>query len=810
MPFIKSFNCILKYNNPYLVDSLSTDNTICYGGNDGSLYIKSIGGTTNDDTYTYILKQVNDDLITSFNIDTLSGINANFLDLSFGNYYVETKDIRGCPLTSDTVPLNEPGEIIITPTQTAASCFDVEDVTLTATVLGGTSPYTLVWKDIDETVIDNTNTINVGQGIYILEVVDSKNCGYGRTSPNLTPVQFRFNVDLPDSLIVSIDNQFDVDSATLSNGSVSLSSEGGWSNHQYSMDGTNYQLQPIFNGLSAGDYTFYVRDGSNCQNTLTTTITEPAGFIVTLDNSATSDVNCFAGTDGQIVINATGGRPPYSFSLDDGNGTTVTQESNAFAGLPAGTYTVTTGYNTYAHVIDNIVIGQPASALSSTISSYQSPKCTFADGQATVTASGGTSPYSYRWSNLQTAATATGLRSGGYFVEVSDFNNCTDTAFVTLYDIAGPELSINQINNIPCFDSDNEGSITLNVSGGNEPYNIQWNDPNNQTGLTASNLGVGNYSATVTDGDGCISILENIPVTRPEQLFTTLLNFKDPSCYNGANGEITVEGNGGTVPYSFQWQNIDGNPETATVTGLGAGNYEVVITDINNCTATESFQLNNPEEIIIDLADSVFICQGQTATLDAGNVGSLFQWSSENGFESDQQIVNIQEQGDYTIIVSNINGCSNSKRIHIKHENRQLEAAFLLASEATMADTVILIEISWPVPDSVEWTIPDNFMRLTDGEAYKELIPLQTGEYTIAMKAYMAGCHDIIEKTITILPAGSQQSENKVAKSLIQEARLFPNPNSGVFEVEVKLAYETDIRVDVFSMKGKTNDADKI
>ena len=791
----------LSQPEEYIITNYAVTGANCYGGADGSISIQALGGTPIVNNYTYNLMDDNLSLISTFN-----EVSANFANLPFGNYYVDILDSRNCLLTSQTRQLSQPQEIIINSSITSAACYDSENITLTANVSGGSGSYIYTWRDVNDDIIGTNFSVHVIEGIYFVDVIDTDNCAYGRNTPGLTPIPFQFTAERPDTLEIDLEHLQNVDYNGLSNGSVSLSSEGGWSFHQYSDNGTDFRAMPLFPELAEGNHMFWVQDGSGCRDSLSVYISEPDVFVTNFLNK--KNVNCFEGSDGWIYLNAEGGIPPYIFTLDDGSGNVFSQQSNTFHNLPAGNYTPSISYfgndimTPYTQTLDVVLINQPLTAVVSNITDIQSPHCSLEDGSATANVNGGTSPYTYLWSNGQTSASVNNFSSGNHFVKITDLNGCIDTSWIMLYDLDGPQLAIAEINNLPCFDSENIGNVTLTISGGTNPYNIQWDDPQGQTGLTASNLAAGDYSATVTDNEGCISILEAISITRPQELIAVLDDFKDPTCFNEANGELSVSPLGGTAPYSYQWQNIDGNPTTATVTGLQAGNYEVIIKDVHNCTDTENFNLINPQEIIIDLADSVFICQGQTATLDAGNMGSIFQWSSETGFNSDQQIVNVQEQGDYTIIVSNVQGCSNSKRIHIKHENRQLEGAFLLASEASMNDTIVLIEISWPVPDSVEWSIPDDFMRLTDGEAYKELIPLQTGEYTIGMKAYMADCQDIIEKTITIIPAGNLKSNIETVKSLIQEAKLFPNPNSGVFEVEVKLAYEADIRADLFSMKG--------
>lgn len=786
---------IILQPDEYKITNLSTDSTKCYGGSDGSLSVTATGGTPNGLDYTYNLMDVNNDIV-----DNVIGTTANFTGHPFGNYYVNIYDSSSCLLTSATIELSQPEEMKITKNMSAVSCYSTTDITLSANILGGTAPYSYIWKDENEYFYSSDSSIKVNEGNYFLNVVDANNCGYGRTIPRLEPFSLHYAVEKPDTLKLFIDNLQNVDYHGLSNGSVTLSSIGGWSFHQYSINGTNYQDLPEFGNLSIGPYTFYVKDGSNCEDSFTATITQPEPFIVYLDSII--NVKCFDGSDGQIIIHAEGGWAPYNFTLDDGNGYTITQNDSVFLNLPIGTYSVTVGYNTYSQLVNNIAIGQPSSALSSDITTYQSPKCNFSDGWATVTASGGTSPYSYSWSNAQTSATATALHSGNYYVVTSDFNNCLDTSSIMLYDIAGPELSIIQINGLPCYDSDNVGSITLDVSGGTGPYTIQWNDSNQQTGLTATGLATGTYSATVTDFDGCISKSKDTLITRPSELIISFDAFKDPSCNNDSDGEITASGSGGSPPYQFEWPGINNAGNTGIVSGLSSGVYQLNLSDNHACVTTGSFELKNPDPIIINLNDSVFICAGQTATLDAGNPGSYYQWTSENGFNSDKQIVNLQEQGDYTITVSNVQGCSNTKKVHLKFENRQFDAGFLLASQATMTDTIVLIEISWPVPDSLEWFIADDFLRLVDGDAYKELIPLETGEYTFGMKAYLAGCEDIVEKTITIIPADGQKDLKNELTDLIQSAKLFPNPNSGNFEVEIKLAYEADVRADLFSIKG--------
>jgi hypothetical protein len=779
-------------------DTTITD-AACYNG-EGQITLNSFsyggsGYNTSDDPsgFNYY---INSEEVT------ISEILKHKLQYGLTDTLVIQYDSTICSSEPFEIYVNSSPQLLLAKDITEAQCHDVGNITLSATVTGGVSPYTYQWTNVEnETVLpDTTSSIDVWDGIYDLRVVDANKCGLNKTVPDGISFAERYTASRPDTLKLFANNVMEADAPGASTGSVTLESSGGGFFHTYSMNGGGFQEAPIFSGLAAGNYTFTVKDEKGCETSLDILVDEAELFSTSI--KSVTDVNCHNGSDGEIAITANGGIKPYTFEISGPTGT-ITQQDSVFSNLPTGTYSIRVSYSTYEYTISDQTITQPSATLTANIDQFGDAVCGQTVGWATVSAAGGTTPYTYLWdenTGSQITQTAENLEAGNYSVLVTDNNGCTADTSIQLTDPNGPVLTQIGATPAPCYYSESGGSATLEVTGGQPDYTIIWQGID-ATGLVAEDIGPGEYTATVTDANDCPFTLSGITVSAPDEIIIsgTVTN---PVCFNDNNGEIIVATEGGIPDYSYQWENISGAGNINSVTGLAAGKYYLQLTDANNCLKTDSFELINPGEIIIDLPDSVFICSGQVATLDAGNPGFYFEWYSGVGFSSDQQIVNIQEQGDYTVVVSNNDGCLNTKNVHLKYENRQLEGAFLLASEASMNDTIVLVEISWPVPDSLVWDIPSDFSRLTDGQAYKELLPLQTGEYTIGMKAYMAGCQDIVEKTITIVPAGSQQSENKVAESLIQEAKLYPNPNSGVFEIEVKLAYESDIRADVFSMKG--------
>ena len=122
-----------------------------------------------------------------------------------------------------------------------------------------------------------------------------------------------------------------------------------------------------------------------------------------------------------------------------------------------------------------------------------------ANGSVTTTVSGGVAPYNYQWSNAETTSALSGLAAGGYSVSVTDAASTTATGSWIIQQ--PPDLSISaQVMNAGCPDS-HDGSLWLNVTGGTGGYGFLWSNAASTEGISA--LAPGNYSVTVTDGNGC-------------------------------------------------------------------------------------------------------------------------------------------------------------------------------------------------------------------------------------------------------------------------------------------------------------------
>jgi len=175
------------------------------------------------------------------------------------------------------------------------------------------------------------------------------------------------------------------------------------------------------------------------------------------------------------------------------------------------------------------------------------------DGKANSTPSGGTAPYSYLWSNGETTQFINDLAPGLYTVVVTDDNDCSsaeESVEVLAVDCTSMSIELETIINNLCFGRD-EGSITLSIIGGEQPYSFLWS--NQETSQNISDLAAGMYTITITDGRGCL-VTADAEVTEPKEIIETF-NIVTEASFNSDNGRVEINLMGGISPYIIQWDN---------------------------------------------------------------------------------------------------------------------------------------------------------------------------------------------------------------------------------------------------------------
>ncbi|HKR05837.1 MAG TPA: hypothetical protein VJY62_14475 [Bacteroidia bacterium] len=303
-----------------------------------------------------------------------------------------------------------------------------------------------------------------------------------------------------------------------------------------------------------------------------TTVTQPC--------SATFNItsNCPGVCNGSIAAIPQTGQSPFIFQWSNG------ATSSNVNSLCAGNYTVTITDNTGCSVTSQLgVIPMTLAALS------YPENCTGAcDGMAYANVTGGAFPYIYLWSTGDTTSSISNLCAGSYTVTVTDGNNCTKSAVITLTNPSNP-LSVSSYGYPPyCAGSDN-GAIDFDIQGGTLPYTYVWSPAATGTVDTSiantfywSDLTAGIYTLTVTDGNGC-SVSHTDSLVDPPPLFAIITAGGPLSFCVG--GGVMLTANSGTG-YSYHWVK-NGFYITGAISSfyytMAAGSYQVQIFDINGC-----------------------------------------------------------------------------------------------------------------------------------------------------------------------------------------------------------------------------------
>ncbi len=447
---------------------------------------------------------------------------------------------------------------------------------------------------------------------------------------------------------------------------------------------------------------------------------------------------------GSIDLTVTGGTEDYSYDWQF-NGTDFSTDEDLFE-LGTGTYSVTVTDAVGCEMTGSWDILEP---LPVTVSgTTEDLSCNSAsgdpDGIINITPGGGQgAPFTYSWEALDgglgldvTAQNQTGLTAGMYQVTVSDVNLCTAVA---LFDLTQPD-AINAIANAIdpiCNELSTPtpmGSITLEVVGGDEDYSYNWettdgsgliNGDEDQTGLTA-----GTYFLTITDGNNCT--LE-VDYTLSEPAIVTVVGTpQDPGCNaasGAADGSITsvIAGGGiGTNPgdYTYTWTTTGGSglvAGQADQTGLSEGVYTIVVTDGNGCTATETWELFEPDAVSCSLDSPILgdgtnvACFNDTGIITVTPLGGTPDYEYQiDGTDYLGNAVSIGPQtgntfevlaGVYTVTTFDDNGCSSTCDYTLTQPDELIAGTCTTDDECQVDAGEIEVEVAGGVgPYTVTWT----------------------------------------------------------------------------------------------------------
>jgi hypothetical protein len=445
----------------------ATANVLCAGGTDGLISISVAGGTA---PYTYTWSNGSTD-------EDLTGLGA-------GAYTGTITDAAGCTLVAGPVTITEPAGLGIGATFADVSCFGDSTGVINIAVSGGTAPYTYNWSNgsTDE------DLSGVPAGSYSGTITDANGCQL--VAGPVTIAEPAAAVAVMVDTIVQI-----AGCAGDATGEISITVSGGTA--PYTFNWSNGSTDEDLMMLAAGAYTGTITDANGCVLVAgPVTITEPTAVAVTA--AVVTDVACFGDASGGIDISVAGGTAPYSFNWSNG---ATTEDLSAVA---AGDYTGSiTDSNGCLLVAGPVTVAQPAAALAIGGVTLTPISCNGAnDGGVDVVIVGGTTPYTYLWSNGSTDASISGLGAGIYSGTVTDANGCTLVGGPA--PISQPDaLTATATATQPSAAGVNDGAITTTVTGGTAPFSYSWSNGATTAGLTG--LGAGAYGVAIVDANGCLT-----------------------------------------------------------------------------------------------------------------------------------------------------------------------------------------------------------------------------------------------------------------------------------------------------------------
>ncbi|MEO1625270.1 MAG: T9SS type B sorting domain-containing protein [Bacteroidota bacterium] len=700
---------------------LTAVNPTCPGDSDGKLFLTT-GGGQGPYGITWSTGPTNIDSITN---------------LSQGNYEVTVVDANGCV----GIGIEGVGAPAVT-----AVLINLENVTCTGngsdgriTVRGdggaggGITDYQYLWSNGTTT----NSLLNIPPGNYCVTITDSNGCESGQQC---------FDVLDGDRPTITGWNIVNLQCADDTNGELTANVVPAtapidtfiWTLPDGSMIGTN---TPMLTGLGAGEYIIVVRAEDGCTATDTVDVMGPDPMVI--DGVNFGPPTCPGDMNGTISVLVSGGTLPYTANWSTGatiNGTTL----SGLIGDTRYSVTIVDGNGCDSVLLDTILPNPPLIDIFIDPNSVTMTSCNIGtcDGQATAFASGGTSGlgiYDFQWGSNEsvfgvTSSTAVQLCQGWNTITVSDgqcFN--VDSVFID----APPPLSFDfDITDPSCHD-DADGSITVSGIGGTPGYTYNWDT--NETGPTISNLVAGTYSLTITDNNNC-EFVSNIAVQEPAPLVIQPDTVINVGCSGDDNGRIELNPMGGTLPYTYLWQNSVSTTNTAF--DLSPGNYAVTIVDARGCRDSLTTTISEPPpiEFLLTQPDEPLCFGFQTGlTVDSiwGGTPGIYEFSVENGPQHRPGNAIPVGAGTYTVQIYDGIDCFVETVVTISQpplisvvlgNDREVDLGSSEVIEATIVPPSTIV-------DSIIWSPSDSSLfRCLDPECRRvEVSPLESTVFNVTV-----------------------------------------------------------------------------
>ncbi|RYY98754.1 MAG: hypothetical protein EOO11_07080 [Chitinophagaceae bacterium] len=580
----------------------------------------------------------------TYALDGAAAQNGNsFSNVAAGPHQVVVTDAAGCTdvvtITVDPLPA-----LTATATTTPSSCTPSGSITVNVPAGIGVAPFIYIMDGGTPQAASLFS--NVASGPHTMIVRDAAGCS------------FSFTVTVADpSALAATTTVVNTSCQGASNGSVTLVPANGIAPYEYRLGAGGWQSAASFAGLAAGTYDFYFRDAAGCASGLIQA-TVAAGAPLT---ATTVQVNasCFGTADGSATLtlsaNAT---QPFVYSS---NNFTGSQASASFTGLAAGTQTF--WFQDAAGCTGSVpvTITEPTQLVAG------APVVTGAlcngagNGSVTLSATGGTAPYSYSFNGSPFGSTAVFSSAAGSFpAAIRDNNGCTVSVAPNIVVAQPSGLSVTGVD-VVTAKCDVDGQLTVNVSGGTAPYRYALDGGTAVTGNVFTNIPAGPHSIQVTDANNCA-----VPATATIGLDSNLSYTRPVIAEICEGSKATIELAPRTNATAFSWtgpaltpnntvqSSVDVRPTVATM-------YHVRMT-LGRCTHIDSIRVPVHAAPVPDAGTQSAICFGLNSQLDAAPGFSAYEWTPSTYLSGDvngprPNVIRPASSTRYTLHVVDAAGC---------------------------------------------------------------------------------------------------------------------------------------------------------
>ncbi|MBN1157912.1 MAG: gliding motility-associated C-terminal domain-containing protein, partial [Bacteroidales bacterium] len=537
------------------------------------------------------------------------------------------------------------------------SCYESCDATAVVTPVGGFGPYQIEWSD----GLGNGSTVQLCAGTYYVVVTDALGC------------TDTAKVAVESPLAIVIEDLIHTDTILCHGapaGEIRTKADGGTGALTYTlMPGDMPSVRTdsgVFLNLTAGDYTVVITDANGCIKDTTVTIGQKPLLEVEIE------ITHVIGSDpGTILLTATGGSPPYLFSIDNG---LTTQDNGLFEGLPVGTYEI------YVEDANGCIFADVAEIIVFDLDvykTYEDVTCSgLADASFILSVLDGIPPYTMTGSFLADPLVSndglfsfTGQTAGEYDLRIEDVEGriYLDTIRIT----EPPEITSSAaITNAACSANTYDGSIALDVSGGVDGFSFLWS--NGETTEDLIGIEAGSYTVVITDANNCQA--EFYYEVQGDYVVTAYAGEDDFICQGT---EYQLFGSAGD---SVRWQPeafVDNPRSSNPFASIQEGTPFVLTVYDNGCWDSDTVFIDVYESIGIDIYDPsgahdidsvLFLLAGESCSMAATEGFGTYLWvpSTYLSNPNEREVLVTPLSGTwYYVYGTSPEGCVESDSVHV-------------------------------------------------------------------------------------------------------------------------------------------------